>query len=161
MAWLGFQRLLPCPEYPRVAAGLPRYRGRTAHASHSAAVARVLRWMLCLGRWLLALFLGVGLANVIRDGVGTDPGSPFFLPRTTDLRPRPSRGILDWYAIPGGLLAVASLALHGALYLTLKTQNELHARARRWVVRLWPAVVLLSVVSVPATAIARPASLAD
>jgi cytochrome d ubiquinol oxidase subunit II len=53
------------------------------------------------------------------------------------------------------------LALHGALYLALKTENELQARARRWVFRLWPAVVLLTVVSVPATAIARPASLAN
>ena len=34
-----------------VAAGVPRYRSRTAHASHSAAVARVLRWMLCLGEY--------------------------------------------------------------------------------------------------------------
>ena len=109
---------------------------------------------------LLALFFGVGLANVIR-GVATDPGTPFFLPLWTDLRPSPSPGILDWYTIPGGLLAVASLALHGALYLTLKTENECHARARRWAVRLWPAVVLLTLVSVPATAIARPASLAN
>jgi cytochrome d ubiquinol oxidase subunit II len=109
---------------------------------------------------LLALFFGVGLANVVR-GVGTNPGSPFFLPLWTDLRPGPSPGILDWYTIPGGLLAVASLALHGALYLALKTENELQARARRWVFRLWPAVVLLTVVSVPATAIARPASLAN
>ena len=109
---------------------------------------------------LLALFFGVGLANVIR-GVATDPGNPFFLPLWTDLRPSPSPGILDWYTIPGGLLAVASLALHGALYLTLKTENECHARARRWAVRLWPAVVLLTLVSVPATAIARPASLAN
>ncbi len=113
-----------------------------------------------LASMLLALFFGVGLANVIR-GVGMNPGSPFFLPLWTDLRPGPSPGILDWYTIPAGLLAVASLALHGALYLTLKTENELHARSRRWALRLWPAVALLSVVSVPATAIARPASLAN
>jgi cytochrome d ubiquinol oxidase subunit II len=108
----------------------------------------------------LALFLGVGLANVVR-GVGTNPGNSFFLPLWTNLRAGPSPGILDWYTIPGGLLAVISLALHGALYLMLKTEGELQVRARRWVFRLWPAAALLTVVSVPATVIARPASLAS
>ena len=109
---------------------------------------------------LLALFFGIGLANVVR-GVGIDPGNSFFLPLWTDLRPGSSPGILDWYTILGGLLALASLALHGALYLTVKTGEELQVRARRWVFRLWTAVVFLTVVSVPATSIARPASLAN
>jgi cytochrome d ubiquinol oxidase subunit II len=111
-----------------------------------------------LASLLLALFFGMGLANVLR-GVGTDAAGSFFLPLWTNLRPGPSPGILDWYTMPGGLLAVTSLALHGALYLMLKTEATLQHRARRWVFRLWPAVVLLTVVSVPATAIARPSSL--
>jgi cytochrome d ubiquinol oxidase subunit II len=109
---------------------------------------------------LLALFFGIGFANVVR-GVGTNPGSPFLLPLWTDLRPGSSPGILDWYTVLGGFLAIVSLALHGALYLMLKTEEELQARARRWVFRLWLASVLLTVVSVPATAIVRPASLAN
>lgn len=113
-----------------------------------------------LASLLLALFFGIGLANVVR-GVGVNPGSPFFLPLWTDLQPGPSPGILDWYTIPAGLLAVTALALHGALYLMLKTKGELQARARTWIIPLWGATALLTVVSVPATAIARPSSLAN
>ncbi len=109
---------------------------------------------------LLALFFGIGLANVVR-GVGINPDDSFFLPLWTNLRPGPSPGILDWYTIPGGVLAVVSLGLHGALYLMLKTSKELRARARIWVFRLWAATVVLTLFSIPATAFVRPASLAN
>lgn len=109
---------------------------------------------------LLALFFGVGLANVVR-GVGINPDNSFFLPLWTNLRPGASPGILDWYTIPAGLLAVVSLGLHGALYLTLKTSDELQARAQSWAFRLWAATAFLTLFSIPATAVARPASLAN
>lgn len=109
---------------------------------------------------LLALFFGVGLANVVR-GVATNPDHSFFLPLWTNLRPGAAPGILDWYTIPAGLLAVVSLGLHGALYLMLKTGPKLQARVRVWVFRMWAAMVCLTLFSIPATAFARPASLAN
>ncbi|HWE51006.1 MAG TPA: cytochrome d ubiquinol oxidase subunit II [Bryobacteraceae bacterium] len=111
-----------------------------------------------LASLLLALFFGIGLANVVR-GVGMNPDGPFFLPLWTNLRPGPMPGLLDWFTLPGGLLAIASLGLHGALYLTFKTQAELQLRARRWVFPLLGAVVILTAFSIPAIAVVRPASL--
>src|SRR5271168_4304445 len=68
---------------------------------------------------LLAVFFGAALANVVRGvPIGTD--DYFFLPLWTNWRTGPHPGILDWYTVTGGVLAVVALALHGSLYLALK-----------------------------------------
>jgi cytochrome d ubiquinol oxidase subunit II len=85
----------------------------------------------------------------------------FFLPLWTNWRTGATPGILDWYTIIGGVLAVIALAMHGALYLALKTVGELEQRAFRWAGKLWPAVLLVTVISLPATVLARPNSLAN
>ena len=64
---------------------------------------------------LLAIFYGAALANVIR-GVPLGEDSYFFLPLWTNWRVGPAPGILDWYTVIGGLVALAALSLHGALY---------------------------------------------
>ena len=107
---------------------------------------------------LLIIFFGAALANVVR-GVPLGADDYFFLPLWTDFRTGASPGILDWYTILGGLLAVAALALHGALYLALKTEAALERRALRIARRLWPIAILLTAIDIPATVIARPASL--
>jgi len=107
---------------------------------------------------LLIVFFGAALANVVR-GVPLGTDDYFFLPLWTDFRTGASPGILDWYTILGGLLAVAALALHGALYLALKTEAALERRALRIARRLWPIAILLTAIDIPATVIARPASL--
>jgi cytochrome d ubiquinol oxidase subunit II len=68
-------------------------------------------------------------------------------------------GILDWYTVIGGLLALVALTLHGALWLTIKTTGELEQRARRIVNPLWLILVVLTIVSLVATIHVRPASL--
>jgi cytochrome d ubiquinol oxidase subunit II len=83
----------------------------------------------------------------------------FFLPLWTNWRTGPNPGILDWYTVIGGVLALLALALHGLLYLALKTTGELNARATLWAKTLWPVVLLITLASVPATIIARPDSL--
>ncbi len=109
---------------------------------------------------LLAVFYGAALANVIR-GVPLQADGYFFLPLWTDWRVGPHPGILDWYTVIGGVVALAALALHGALYLTVKTEGELQQRARTLARRLWLAVLLLTVLSLPASVIARPDTLAN
>jgi cytochrome d ubiquinol oxidase subunit II len=104
---------------------------------------------------LLGFFYGVALANVIR-GVPLGADEYFFLPLWTDWRVGPHPGILDWYTVLGGLLAVSALSLHGALYLTFKTGGGLQQRSSSVTSRLWSAVLVLTIVSVPATIIARP-----
>jgi cytochrome d ubiquinol oxidase subunit II len=106
----------------------------------------------------LAIFFGAALANVVR-GVPLGSDDYFFLPLWTNWRTGPNPGILDWYTVIGGVLALLALALHGLLYLALKTNGELNARATLWAKKLWPVVLLITLASVPATIIARPDSL--
>ena len=80
----------------------------------------------------------------------------FFLPFWTDWRIGPQPGILDWYTVLGGVLALVALALHGALYVAVKTEAELQQRARGAAKVLSIAVLVLTVVSLPASMSARP-----
>src|SRR6202162_5483484 len=80
---------------------------------------------------LLSLFFGAALANVVR-GVPLGADNYFFLPLWTNWRTGAHPGILDWYTVIGGLLAVLALAMHGSLYLALKTEGDLEQRAFRW-----------------------------
>src|SRR5215475_14412141 len=63
---------------------------------------------------LLTVFYGVALANVIR-GVPLGADKYFFLPLWTDWRVGPHPGILDWYTVTGGVVALVALTVHGAL----------------------------------------------
>lgn len=104
---------------------------------------------------LLTVFFGAALGNVIR-GVPLQPDRYFFLPLWTDWRAGPQPGILDWYTVIAGLVALVALTLHGANYLALKTTGELNLRARRAAAFLWPLLVLLTVMSLAATLYIRP-----
>jgi len=107
---------------------------------------------------LLTIFFGAALANVLR-GVPLQADGYFFLPLWTDWKPGLTPGILDWYTVIGGLVALVALTLHGALWLSLKTSGDLEQRARKIAARLFLALVALTVVSLAATIAVRPASL--
>jgi cytochrome d ubiquinol oxidase subunit II len=109
---------------------------------------------------LLAIFFGAALANVIR-GVPIGADNYFFLPLWTNWRVGPSPGILDWYTVIGGVVALVALAVHGALWIVLKTPGELEARARRAVTPLWIALLVITLISLPATIAVRPSALAN
>src|SRR5580765_7062018 len=76
---------------------------------------------LSVSSFLLALFLGTALGNVVR-GVPLNEHGVFFEPLWTDFRVGPQTGIVDWYTILAGLTAVVALAHHGALWLNEHTQ---------------------------------------
>jgi cytochrome d ubiquinol oxidase subunit II len=107
---------------------------------------------------LLAIFYGAALANVLR-GVPLQADGYFFLPLWTNFRPGPSPGILDWYTVIGGLVALVALTLHGALWITIKVSGDLAQRACRLINPLLLIVILLTIVSLIATIAVRPASL--
>jgi cytochrome d ubiquinol oxidase subunit II len=107
---------------------------------------------------LLAVFYGAALANVIR-GVPLGPDSYFFLPLWTNWRVGPSPGILDWYTVIGGILALIALSTHGALYLATKTEGLLQSRSRRMATLLWFPLVGLTITSLVATIAIRPQTL--
>ncbi|HLJ85480.1 MAG TPA: cytochrome d ubiquinol oxidase subunit II [Candidatus Angelobacter sp.] len=108
-----------------------------------------------LSSLLLAVFFGAALGNVIR-GVPLNAEGYFFLPLWTNWRVGSNPGVLDWYTVIAGILALAALCLHGASYIVLKTEGDLQLRARRMASLLWPAVAGLTFVSLWASLTIRP-----
>jgi cytochrome d ubiquinol oxidase subunit II len=107
---------------------------------------------------LLAIFFGAALGNVIR-GVPLGPDGYFFEPLWTNFRVGQVNGILDWYTVLAGVVALVTLTAHGALYVAIKTEGELSARARRVAVMAWPVQIFFTCVSLVATVVIRPSAL--
>ncbi len=91
-------------------------------------------WMIFVGSLVPALLWGVALANLIQ-GVPIDANMNYTGDFFTLLSP---------YTLLGGVYALALVALHGAVFLSLKTEGEIAERARTTAFRLWaPAVALM------------------
>lgn len=99
---------------------------------------------------LLTVFYGAALGNVVR-GVPLQKDGYFFLPLWTDWRPGPEPGVLDSYTVIAGVVALVALTLHGANYVALKTEGDLSVRARRVASRLWPVLLIVTLLSLWAT----------
>ena len=108
-----------------------------------------------LASFLLALVLGVALANVVR-GVPLDRSGFFFIPLFTDFRPGMQPGVFDWYTALVGIFTVCALAGHGALYLVWKVTGPVQTRSLVWARRAWLAVLPLWFAVTLATAWLRP-----
>jgi cytochrome d ubiquinol oxidase subunit II len=93
---------------------------------------------------LLAVFYGAALGNVVR-GVPLDASGYFFEPLWTNWRIGSETGILDWYTVLVGVTALAALAMHGALWLQLKTAGAVNQRAGTLAKQAWWGVVSLTV----------------
>ena len=94
---------------------------------------------------LLAVFFGAALGNGVR-GVPLDASGYFFLPLWTDFRLGREVGILDWYTILVGILALLALTQHGALWVALKTEAVLRQRAERVATAAWLGVAGMSLI---------------
>jgi cytochrome d ubiquinol oxidase subunit II len=109
-----------------------------------------------LGSILLAIFYGAALGNVIR-GVPLNGQGYFFEALWTDFNPFSSNpGILDWYTILTGLLALSALIMHGANYIAQKTTDPLNARARRTSRIFWLTTIVLVILGTAATFFVQP-----
>jgi cytochrome bd ubiquinol oxidase subunit II len=108
-----------------------------------------------LSSLLLTVFYGAALGNVIR-GVPLGKDGYFFLPLWTNWNVGAQPGVLDWYTVIAGVVALVALTIHGAHYVALKTSGDLNLRARRVARVLWPVLVLITLVSLWATLAIRP-----
>lgn len=104
---------------------------------------------------LLAIFYGAALGNVVR-GVPLAADHYFFLPLWTNWRVGPSPGILDWYTVLSGVVALVALSIHGAHWVALKTDGFLQERARKIGITLSPVLLVLTLLSLVATLSIRP-----
>jgi len=94
-------------------------------------------WCFGLGSGLIALLLGVAFGNIMR-GVPIDGRGEFVGTFWTLLNP---------YSVLVGILTVLLFALHGALWLSLKSEGEQQTRMMRSAQRLWLAVTVIYVVA--------------
>jgi cytochrome bd ubiquinol oxidase subunit II len=100
-------------------------------------------WDLCLtvGSFLPALLFGVAFANFFRglpiDQAGIYQGSLFTL--------------LNPYGLAGGVLFLLLFLTHGAIWLAVKTEGELHHRAAAMARMLWPVLLVMAVIFLLAT----------
>ena len=109
-----------------------------------------------LGSLLLAVFYGAALGNVVR-GVPLDANGYFFEPLWTTFNPKSAQpGILDWYTVLIGVLALTTLVMHGANYIALKTEGDLNARSRRIGRVAWALTAVLTALATVATFWLRP-----
>src|SRR5271154_753053 len=76
----------------------------------------------CVSSALLAIFFGAALGNVVR-GVPLGPDGYFFEPLWTNFRVQSNAGILDWYTVLTGVIALVTLTAHGSLYVAVKTEG--------------------------------------
>jgi cytochrome bd ubiquinol oxidase subunit II len=108
-----------------------------------------------LSSLLLCVFFGAALGNVVR-GVPLNAQGYFFEPFWTNFRLGGETGILDWYTILVGVAALAVLALHGALWVALKTEGPVQERSRQVARWAWWAVAALTVIITVVTFRAQP-----
>jgi cytochrome d ubiquinol oxidase subunit II len=119
----------------------------------------------CISSVLLCIFFGAALGNVVR-GVPLGADGYFFEPLWTNFRVNSgtagqNNGILDWYTVLAGVIALVTLTAHGSLYVALKTDGDLNRRARAVAKAAWPLQVLLTVLALVATIYIRPTVLAN
>jgi cytochrome bd ubiquinol oxidase subunit II len=120
--------------------------------SHLDSVAWRQFWsvVFALASAILALVFGIALGNVVR-GVPVDATGIFFLPLWTNMSPFGDVGIIDWYTLLVGVASILTLAVHGGLWVVLKTEGNLQQRARlfaiRWGTALAPVMLVVTVTS--------------
>jgi len=102
-------------------------------------------FLFCSSSLLLCVFFGAALGNVVR-GVPLDASGYFFEPLWTNFQLGEQPGILDWYSVLVGVLALAALVVHGALWVTVKTTGLVGDRSLHLASRCWWVVLLLTAV---------------
>ncbi len=98
-------------------------------------------WAFGLSSLIVAILLGVAFANILR-------GIPL---NENGLFTGSFWGLLNPYSILFGIFGLITLTMHGALYMTLKTDGELQERMKKWATGAWIGFVVLFLLIVTAT----------
>lgn len=98
-------------------------------------------WCIFFGSFVPALLWGVAMSNIVR-GVPID-GNMHYVGGFFNL--------LNPYALLGGVAGLGIFTLHGAIFLSLRTEGELNTRAETLANRLWPVVLAVGAVTVIAS----------
>ena len=112
----------------------------------------------CGASALLCIFFGAALGNVVR-GVPLGSDQYFFEPLWTNFRVGRENGILDWYTVLTGVIALVTLTVHGSLYIATKSEGDLNQRTRKTALWAWLPQLSLTVIGLIATVSIRPAVL--
>ncbi|MGX1023384.1 cytochrome d ubiquinol oxidase subunit II [Psychroflexus sp. MBR-150] len=106
---------------------------------------------------LLALFFGIALGNIVRgvnlgnvtNGVSTQEAHYFFLPLwNTTFSPQSEHlGIIDWFTILLGIVAVIAITIHGANWIIFKTNSGLNEKLKKVVFMLTIVLLVLSIIT--------------
>jgi cytochrome d ubiquinol oxidase subunit II len=104
---------------------------------------------------LLLVCLGAALGNVVR-GLPLDEEGSFFEPLWVGLSVGDETGVLDWYTVLIGVIAVVALAHHGALWLNARAEGPVQGRARRCAGILWLTLIPLLVLADATTFVVSP-----
>jgi cytochrome bd ubiquinol oxidase subunit II len=112
-------------------------------------------FLFCGSSLLLAVFYGAALANVVR-GVPLDASGYFFEPLWTNFQLGDETGILDWYTILVGLLALLALVMHGGLWVQMKTSGPVNQRAAKLARQTWWGVAALTLIVTAVTFRVQP-----
>lgn len=114
------------------------FRGKVKHPFWTKV------WDACIfiGSFAPALLFGVAFANIFKgipiDANGLYQGNLFTL--------------LNPYGLLGGLLFLSLFLVHGALWLSIKTEGALQARAVQTAEKIWTALLIIAVLFLIATA---------
>lgn len=104
---------------------------------------------------LLAIFFGAALGNVVR-GVPLDARHYFFEPLWTTFTVVPESGILDWFTVLMGLVALFTLTSHGAFYVAVKTEGGLRDRMHVAGRGAWWGTLITSILALVSVSFIRP-----
>ncbi|MDO5616942.1 MAG: cytochrome d ubiquinol oxidase subunit II, partial [Cruoricaptor ignavus] len=106
---------------------------------------------------LLAVFCGGALGNIVRgvnlgqveNGTSTLPEQYFFLPLWNEqFSPLSANvGVLDWFTVLIGILAVLILSVHGANWIILKTNSPLIPKLKNYIFRINFVILLFLMIS--------------
>lgn len=102
-------------------------------------------WDICIfvGSFTPALLFGVAFANIFK-GIPIDQEGVYHGNLLTLLNP---------YGLLGGVLFVCLFLMHGALWLGIRTEGEVHERAVSFSRKAWPILLIVAVVFLIASAV--------
>lgn len=118
---------------------------------------------------LLAFFFGIALGNIVRgvnlggveNGISIYEKHFFFLPlwNSTFSPLTENPGVIDWFTIIIGFIAVVTLAIHGANWVILKTNSSINKQLKSVIFKLNMVLLILTVFSLVIWQIVNPNSL--